>query len=333
MVILATKQREIGSNPLRKANCTFDVNGEMKFSVKIARCYWTEEMTYGNLVYIPDTEFGGVVGEILTSTTLDYVELKGYTWRGRLAYKAIEPPSGSDYKVVSGELNTVLKSLIEPEFGGLYVVSGENTGVSVSNYQFDRYCTLLEGITKMLKSVGYRLDIRHKREQGVPGYILIRAVPIIDYSDQIELSKDCGLNYAMEDIRDGINHLIVTGKGELQDRNVFHLYAWPDGSIKKTQYYKGLDEITQVYENTSTETDQLEYQSIDKLTELMSKKKFGMDVEKLGIDVGIGDIIGGRDYLTGMYGAKPVENITCSITAGVISKEYELEGENDDGNS
>ena len=285
MVILATKQREIGSNPLRKANCTFDVNGEMKFSVKIARCYWTEEMTYGNLVYIPDTEFGGIVGEILTSTTLDYVELKGYTWRGRLAYKAIEPPSGSDYKVVSGELNTVLKSLIEPEFGGLYVVSGENTGVSVSNYQFDRYCMLLEGITKMLKSVGYRLDIRHKREQGVPGYILIRAVPIIDYSDQIELSKDCGLNYTMEDIRDGVNHLIVTGKGELQDRNVFHLYAWPDGSIKKTQYYKGLDEITQVYENTSTETDQLEDQSIDKLTELMSKKKFGMDVEKLGIDV------------------------------------------------
>ena len=55
MVILATKQREIGSNPLRKANCTFDVNGEMKFSIKIARCYWTEEMTYGNLVYIPDT--------------------------------------------------------------------------------------------------------------------------------------------------------------------------------------------------------------------------------------------------------------------------------------
>ena len=32
-----------------------------------------------------------------------------------------------------------------------------------------------------------------------------------------------------------------------------------------------------------------------------------MDVEKLGIDVHIGDVVGGRDYLTGMYGAKPVE--------------------------
>ena len=247
--------------------------------------------------------------------------------------KIISTPAGSDYKSVSGELNAVLKSLIEPEYDGLFIVSSKDTGISVNNYQFDRYCTLLDGVTKMLKSKGCRLDIQHRREQGVPGYVLIRAVPIEDYSDQIELSKDCGLNYTMEDIRDGVNHLIVTGKGELQDRNVFHLYVWPDGTIKKMQYYKGLDEISQVYENTSTETDQLEEQSVKKLQENMSKKIFGMDVEKLGIDVRIGDVVGGRDYLTGMYGAKPVENIICSITAGVVSKEYELEGEKDNGNS
>ncbi len=101
-----------------------------------------------------------------------------HTWRGRMAMKVIEPPVGSDYRVVSGELNAILKNLIEPEFGGLYVVSGADTGITVSNYQFDRYCTLLEGITKMLKSVGYRLSIRHKREQGIPGYILIKALPL-----------------------------------------------------------------------------------------------------------------------------------------------------------
>lgn len=247
--------------------------------------------------------------------------------------KVISPPSGSNYKTVSGELNTVLKKLIEPEFGGLYVVSSADTGVSVSNYQFDRYCTLLDGITKMLQTVGYRMDIRHKREQGVPGYVLVSAVPIVDYSDVIELSKDSGLNYTMEDKRDGVNHLIVTGKGEMQDRNVFHLYVWPSGAIKKTQYYKGLDEIVEVYENTSTETDELENQSRKKLQEVCSKKTFGMDVEKLGINVGIGDIVGGRDYLTGMYGTKPVENIIYSVTSGIVSKEYELEGESDNGNS
>lgn len=215
MVILATRSREIGTNPLLDANCTFDANKDREFSIKIARCNWTEEMIFGNLVYVPDTEFGGIIEDVLTDTTLDYVELKGYTWRGRMAMKVIEPPAGSDYRVVSGELNAILKKLIEPEFGGLYVVSGESTGVAVSNYQFDRYCTLLEGITKMLKTVGYRLDIQHKRERGVPGYILIRAVPIVDYSDEIELSKDSGLNYTMEDKRNGVNHLIVTGKGEL----------------------------------------------------------------------------------------------------------------------
>ena len=76
-------------------------------------------MTFGNMVYIPDTEFGGIIGKVLTSTTLDYVELKGYTWRGRLEQKIISPPAGSDYKIVSGELNAVLKSLIEPEYDGL----------------------------------------------------------------------------------------------------------------------------------------------------------------------------------------------------------------------
>ena len=130
MVILATKERELGTAPLKKANCSFDVNGNKIFSVKIARCYWTDKMTFGNMVYIPDTEFGGIIGKVLTSTTLDYVELKGYTWRGRLEQKIISPPAGSDYKIVSGELNAVLKSLIEPEYDGLFIVSSKDTGIS-----------------------------------------------------------------------------------------------------------------------------------------------------------------------------------------------------------
>ena len=104
-------------------------------------------------------------------------------------------------------------------------------------------------------------------------------------------------------------------------------------AFKKTQYYKGLAEITQVYENTSTETDELESQSTKKLQELCSKKIFGMDIAKLGIDVGIGDIVGGRDYLTGMYSSRTVANIIYSVTNRVESKEYELEGESDNGNS
>ena len=54
---------------------------------------------------------------------------------------------------------------------------------------------------------------------------------------------------------------------------------------------------------------------------------FQIDVAKLGIKVEIGDIVGGRDYLTGMYMSKPVENIIYEITNGEETITYKLEGE------
>ena len=328
MVILANENlRELGA--IKDANVTVDLNDDRTFSVQIARSNWRPELTFSSLIYIMGTEYGGIIGEVLTDTSLDYVELKGMSWRGRLAKKIIQPPTGSDYKTVSGELHTVMKSLIEPEFDGLFVVSQEDTGVNVSNYQFDRYCTLYDGLVKMLKSKWYRLQLSFRREQGEPGYLFVEAVPIVDYSNRIELSRDCQLNYTMDDKRNGVNHLIVAGKGELQDRNVLHLYVQEDGSIGTQQYYTGLQEIAEIYENTSTETDELWSKSAERLQELMNKKTFRMDVAKLGLDIGIGDIVGGRDYLTGMYMAKPVENIVYELTNDVESRTYKLEGEDD----
>ena len=62
----------------------------------------------------------------------------------------------------------------------------------------------------------------------------------------------------------------------------------------------------------------------------MNKTTFGMDVEKLSIAAEIGDIVGGRDYLTGLYAAKPIENITYSVTNDVVEKTYKLEGEGEE---
>lgn len=61
----------------------------------------------------------------------------------------------------------------------------------------------------------------------------------------------------------------------------------------------------------------------------VSQKTFQMDVAKMGMDVEIGDIVGGRDYLTGMYMAKPVENIIYEIINDTELKTYKLEGEDE----
>ena len=314
--------------PVMDAGIDIAIGDENNYEIKVRRDKWRSEYTFGNVFYIKETEYGGIIGEVDTNTAEDTISLLGMTWRGMLDKKIICPPSGSDYKTVSGELNLVLNDLVAEHFDDYFVVLQVDTGVSVTNYQFDRYCTLLSGINKMLKSVGYRLQIRYiQQERGQPGYIELSAVPIVDYSEQIELSQDSQLNFTFKNRRNGVNHLICLGKGELQDRQVIDLYVQEDGSIGSEQYYTGVREVAATYEDTSSETDELEEKGREKLQELMNSTSFGMDVETLNMDVAIGDIIGGRDYLTGLYAKKPITKKIYKVEDGKSSLEYEIEGD------
>lgn len=314
--------------PVMDAEIDIAIGEENDYEIKIPRDEWRSEYTFGNVFYVKDTEYGGIIGEVDTSTAEDTISLLGRTWRGMLDKKIIRPPTGQDYKRVSGELNAVLGELITEQFDDYFVVSQDDTGVSLTNYQFDRYCTLLSGINKMLKSVGYRLKIRYvQQERGQPGYVELSSAPIVDYSEQIELSQDSQLNFTFKNVKNGVNHLICLGKGELQERQVIDLYVQEDGSIGKEPYYTGIREIAATYEDTSSETDELEEKGREKLLELMNSTSFAMDVESLDMDVEVGDIIGGRDYLTGMYAKKPIVKKIYRVEDGKTSLEYEIEGD------
>ena len=269
-----------------------------------------------------------IIGRNKVNTEQDTISLYGRTWRGKLDKKVIRPPAGQDYRKVSGELNSVLNTLITEQFNDYFVVSQADTGVTVTNYQFERYCTLLDGITKMLKSVRHKLHIEYiQQERGQPGYVELSAVPIVDYSERIELSQDSRLNFVFDEVKNGVNHLICLGKGELQDRQVIDLYVGQSGSIGTTQYYTGVQEVAEVYENTSAETEELEEKGREKLQEIMNSTSFSMDVEALDMEVEIGDIIGGRDYVTGMYAAKPIAKKIYKVSGGSASLKYEIEGD------
>ena len=315
--------------PVMDADIDFAVGSdENDYEIKIRRDQWDERYVYGNIFYVKNTEFGGIIGRKKVNTEQDTISLYGRTWRGKLDKKVIRPPVGQDYRKVSGELNTVLNTLVTEQFNDYFVVSQADTGVTVTNYQFDRYCTLLAGMTKMLKSVGYKLHIEYvQQERGQPGYVELSAVPIVDYSEQIELSQDSRLNFTFDETKNGVNHLVCLGKGELQDRQVIDLYVGQNGSIGTTQYYTGIQEVAEVYENTSTETEELEEKGREKLQELMNSTSFSMDVEALDMEVEIGDIIGGRDYVTGMYAAKPIAKKIYKVSGGSASLEYEIEGD------
>lgn len=326
-LILATEYlRDI--DPVMDADVDFSIGEDNDYEIKIRRDSWKEKYTFGNVLYIPGTEYGGIIGEINTDTSLDTISILGRTWRGKLDKKIIVPPAGQDYATASGELNQILRKLITGQFGDYFVVSQTDTGINIASYQFDRYCTLLSGITKMLKSVEHKLHIEYvQQERGQPGYVELSAVPIVDYSAEIELSQDSQLNFSFKNNRNGVNHLICLGKGELQDRQVVDLYVQKDGSIGTMQYYTGIQEVAEVYEDTSSESAELKEKGTEKLQELMNSTAFSMDVETLGIDVEIGDIVGGRDYLTGLYAKKPIKEKIYKVTGGKESLEYEIEGD------
>ena len=120
---------------------------------------------------------------------LEVVKVCGLTWRGMLSRKIIEPPSGQSYRVVSGEMNQILAEMIEPEFDGLFVVAEVDTGVTVTNYQFERYVDLHDGLSDMMQEYGLRFQIAYREETQGIGYVEIQAVPVTDFSAEIELSQ------------------------------------------------------------------------------------------------------------------------------------------------
>ena len=271
-------------------------------------------------MYIPGTELDGLFRQLDTDTEAGTISVGGLTWRGMMTHKIIQPPAGQDYATDSGELNAIIKARVEAEFPDLFIGSTESTGVTVS-WQYDRYCTMEEGLQKLLQSVGYRLDIAYSEPDNA---VIVQAVPIVDYSDEVEFSSDMRANYTMQQQGDGVNHLICLGKGELRNRLVRHLYIDEDGNVSQTQYYFGVDEIAEVYDNSGAEVDDLIKNGTDRLKSVANKDVFSIKVDP-EIEVAIGDIVGGRDYLSGMTMTAPVWSKIIKFAAGAVEIEYILE--------
>lgn len=321
LIIATPDGREIKVLPY---DVDFQIGIKSNFEMVVPATQWDASLGFDALLYFPDTEYGGIIRDIESKTENGTIFVRGYTWRGMMEHKVIVPPAGSAYLDVSGELNAVVRQLIGNRFGNLFRVSTESTGVNVT-YQF-RYQTLIDGIMDMLAGVGYRLDIRYMQE-GTGGYVLLSCVPLVNYGDDV--SQDYNLEFGVQNYKMGVNHLICLGQGELLERIVVDLYADADGNISTTQTITGLDEVTDVYENTgASNAEDLEEGGRKRLEELM-------DFQKLNVFFGeannpnyqIGDTVTGRDYITGITATKAIEQKILTRNDNGFSVEYHVEGE------
>ena len=172
----------------------------------------------------------------------------------------------------------------------------------------------------MLKSAGYRMEIQY---DALLRKVVVSAVPIVDYSAEIEYSSDMNADYSMKLDRTGINHLICLGSGELRNRIVEHLYVDADGKISQTQTFFNENEIAETYDYAGASREDLIKSGADQLRGELNLNEFRISLESER-DVAIGDIVGARDHITGYTVTAPITTKTVKCEEGFVVTEYKL---------
>ena len=219
----------------------------------------------GYMLYVEDTEYGGIIDTISPNTEAKTITYGGRTWHGVLEKKILEPEEGEDYLILSGEANTIITELIARiGLTDLFSVSTADSGIEVINYPV-RYGSAYTVLRNMLYEFGGKLKVSFLK-----GYVMLSAVPYVDFSqdeewDSSQLAFRITKNYRP------VNHLICLGKGDLKDRHVIHLftdengglqtYTKADNPVKNEDYILDTSqrlltserEVTELYENANAE--------------------------------------------------------------------------------
>lgn len=217
----------------------------------------------GSHFYFESTEYGGIVDAIAINTEKSEITYSGRTWHGILANKVIVPPANTDYMVLSGEANEIIRKLIDAcGLTELFYVLDEDSGFYIDNAEY-RYSNLYESIVAMLAAVNARLEIYR-----IGRMVMLRAVPLVNYSTNEEWDL-AHKTFKAENVVTKVNHLICLGRGDLKDRKVIHLFADQNGNVQpyatvaepyresqyildnRNQILFGAEELVEVYDNSN----------------------------------------------------------------------------------
>ena len=278
------------------------------FELVISEEAWKKEpILEKHHLYEPGTEHGGRVEGVKHIGTT--VKLSGPTWRGMIARKYVLPPSGSAYLTITNiDANQFISTLIGSSLGALYSVSVDASGITVSGQY--RYDNLLDAIQTTLAKHGARLDISFAN-----GTVSLSAALIHDYSAETEFSQDySGLLTTETNIAQAYNHIIALGSGLLTARQCVHLYRDDTGAVSTTPF-AGLDDRQVIFDYPNAESlADLTTKATAKLLEYVPVKKIEIGLSE-NQSLKLGDIVGGRDYVTGLTSNKPITQIIRTVNA------------------
>lgn len=305
----------------------FEIGSNNDFEIEIpVSLYISEIYKKGRYIYCAGTEYGGCLGGIKSDTSDGVVKIYGETFRGMLKDKVVEPPTGEAYLYVSGDLTNCLKTLLGGQYTDVFKVSDALTGVSVSNFKINRYDYILDAMEAVLKSKGYRLDISVVNEEAQ--FFVLLSAKANEVAD--EISQDYGFNFNIDKKILKYNYMIALGGGQLEKRTVLYLHQKDDGTVEQVSEIPNGDDI-RVYkydysssESTGSETELLDgaAKKFDEINESDSQAMTISDGSQIELE--LGSIVSGRDYITGITIQEPVTKKILKIKNGIASVSFKI---------
>lgn len=311
-MILANKALAEQSVIYTDYSLDFDTTSTMDYKLTAKRAIY-DKLSAATYLYIPGTEYGGIIDSITHNTSDDSVIASGRSFRGLLNSKIITPDSEQDYKVVSGNLVDILDGiLVDNNLDYLYMIDPALTWITLSNYPIARYCSVLYLLNALESKTGLSLYLAWSAKYHK--VIITYRQPIDWTSKSLYVQTDITTTKTSHKV----NHLICLGSGELKDRMRVDIYADTQGHISTVQSIIGADEYTQVHDYPNAkDVDDLKASGTAKLKELIADTP--LEVEVKDGAYAVGDIVGGYDDLMQIKTKATISNVVVNIEDGVLS--------------
>lgn len=301
-------------------------NSENDFSVDVSG---TSIPTVGAMMYAEGSDVGGIVTGYSSDAAMGTFSIVGDTWTGVLDRRVVGPDSGSDYLTLSGDVRDIVASLVSRAgLAGLFRVADGGTGIkashtftgSTSSEQQDagRYMGAWSAIWQACVDHGCKCSLAWSETER---RVIVTVSRRSDYTD--DEAQSAGLATVGVSLRRPTNHLVCLGKGDLKAREVLHLYADRSGDVSTTQTIKGVDEIAEVYDDSSAEGDKLRADGTKKLREAwQSSQEVTVKSVPTSATFDLGDIIGGTDPRSGLTARAIVTKKVASFKQGSMKYTY-----------
>lgn len=323
-----------------------DAMNDFELQISIAQ-YNISPIYKEDWIYIPNTEWGGVVNGIENIDGI--VKLTGKNFRGRLADHLIFP---KPMETTQGKWNNRVYDYITSTnkdaneyIKSLYFLSYSKNGTSNitdDNVAFNsesagknitdsvRFSNYLTHITKILRENGLRLETKHVyHNENKPILYQVSAKKAVDYSNSTVINHDYDLEITSKsDSVDKKTYCICLGRGEMQDREIIILARNESGVISQVEpFYLAPDFLSNsiFYDNANVEnTDELIAGGIKYLEDNNEVNTISFEIINNSMEFYLGDKIGGADEITGVKGVKEIIEKELTIDSDGERIEYRI---------